>query len=269
MGCSRVALLTTLLLWQSLLAAAEFVGVIEAQRDLELSLGVGGLVVTSPHKVGDSVAAGDLLLQLDDELQRLEAERRKLLLDSRVELEVAEQRVRIQTTIVNDARLLFREGQGISRDDLLSLEMDLVAMQGEVDNLRLNKRREDLDYRTAVRERELRRLVAPVSGVITRIEPQIGEWVRGGDPVLQLVDDALCYLRVSVPERIARRLELEQQLPIRSEAGERIDARLTFISPIADRSSGLVELRLELENGDRRVRAGSKGRLVIEELRPE
>jgi multidrug efflux pump subunit AcrA (membrane-fusion protein) len=43
-----------------------------------------------------------------------------------------------------------------------------------------------------------------------------------------------------------------------------IGGRVTFVSPVIDAASSLVEVRVQFPNADRRIRPGVKGRLRVE-----
>jgi multidrug efflux pump subunit AcrA (membrane-fusion protein) len=43
-----------------------------------------------------------------------------------------------------------------------------------------------------------------------------------------------------------------------------VAGRVTFVSPVMDAGSSLVEVRVQIQNADRRIRPGVKGRLRVE-----
>ena len=124
------------------------------------------------------------------------------------------------------------------------------------------KRREKLEYDLARQERDLRDLTAPVAGVITRVEPKVGEWAKPGETLMMLVDAASCYLTVNVPLRAVPDLKVGATLPVRFEASANAPAttgKVSFVSTVADAASGLVEVRLTFANPGLKIRPGIKG----------
>lgn len=239
----------------------EFAGVVLPVRDLSLSMGIGGVIARLPVKPGQRVKAGATLMVLDDRLQSIEAERRKVIWQDRAELEATQQRLAIVKSLYEDARKLYETGS-ISRDELRQLELDHIATQGRLEQLQAQEQRERLEYRGAEEERELRQLVAPVDGVVTWSELDVGEWAKPGEPLMRLVDASTCVLRVSVPLAMAGGLERGGKIPIRIEGleeGATVEGEITFISPVADAASGLVELKIDFANPELRVRPGVKG----------
>lgn len=255
--------LHVLLLWLGLaggVAAEEFVGIVQPLRDLTLSLGVGGVVADLPVSVGQSVRAGQLLLALDDRAQVVESERRRLLWEDRSELVSLEARQGILKGLFENARTLFEKTGGISRDELQKLELELIATEGRIKQLRSDEAREKLEYEGAEQERQAMRLLAPVDGVVTQIQVDVGEWSKPGEPVLRLVNSAVCFLDVSVSRQAARQLKRGGRQSVWVEGhGKPLGGRLTFVSPVADAASGLVQLRVQFDNPQGRIRPGSTG----------
>jgi RND family efflux transporter MFP subunit len=260
-------------LWAGVMSAAsvcaaptEFTGLIIARHDLLVSPGVSGAVTRVGVEVGQRVRPGQVMVQVDDRAQELEALRRKQILEDMSELKAARDRLRILTPLYQDSRRAFDAGGSISRDELSRLELDWSSAQARVEQLEIQKRREKIEYEIAEEERRQRRLLAPVSGVVTRIDIEIGEWARPGEPVLQLVDADLCYLKVNVTPGALRSLRPDQSIEIRFDpmlALAPVKGRLSFVSPATDPASGLTELRVSFQNTGWRVPPGVKAFIVL------
>jgi RND family efflux transporter MFP subunit len=247
-------------------APTEFTGLIVARHDLLVSPGVSGAVTRVGVEVGQRVRPGQVMVQVDDRAQELEAMRRKQILEDMSELKAARDRLRILTPLYQDSRKAFDAGGSISREELSRLELDWSSAQARVEQLEIQKRREKIEYEIAEEERRQRRLVAPVSGVVTRVDIEIGEWARPGEPVLQLVDADLCYLKVNVTPGALRGLRPDQPLEIRFDpmlSLSPVKGRLSFVSPATDPASGLTELRVSFQNTGWRVPPGVKASIVL------
>lgn len=264
-GCGfyHAAGLLLILLFPGFAAQAlteDYMGVLEPLHELNLSVGIGGIVSHLPFQPGDTVQKGDLLLQLEDTLQHLEAERRRLIFENETDLRVIRENIRILDILVGDAKILFEQSRSISRDDLMKLEMELATARGTLDNLIIQKQREKLEYQISEKEKSMRRITAPISGVITQLEIEEGEWAQPGEPVLQMIDASICVLRINVPERFARTLQSGQRIPVHlDDFDQPFQGHIRYIAPIADRGSGLVEVKIEISNSDLGIRPGIKG----------
>lgn len=247
-------------------APTEFTGLIVARHDLLVSPGVSGAVTRVGVEVGQRVRPGQVMVQVDDRAQELEAMRRKQILEDMSELKAARDRLRILTPLYQDSRKAFDAGGSISREELSRLELDWSSAQARVEQLEIQKRREKIEYEIAEEERRQRRLLAPVSGVVTRVDIEIGEWARPGEPVLQLVDADLCYLKVNVTPGALRGLRPDQPIEIRFDpmlSLSPVKGRLSFVSPATDPASGLTELRVSFQNTGWRVPPGVKASIVL------
>lgn len=246
--------------------AKSFSGLIYPLHDITLSAGVSGLVMKRMVLPGQAVKSDQLLLQLDDRLQGIESNRRRVIFEDQSELQATSDRLRILDTLLHDARAVFNSTGSISKDELLRLEAEQLASQGRLAQLIEQKKREKLDYESAEGDRLQRQITAPISGVVTKVTPQVGEWVKPGDPLLHLVDTSTAILRLAVPHPLANTLKTGAQQLIRLESGSivtEVAGQVKFVSPVADPSSGLVQVEVSFSNPARRIKTGIKGTIDI------
>lgn len=246
---------------------AEFIGIVYPVRDLALSVHVAAVVEQAPVAVGQRVAAGQLILRQDSRLQEAERERRRVILQDRSELDSTEQRRRLIEGLVRDATALYERAGTVSRDEVTKLRLELESATGRVEQLRQAKRREQVELDLAERELALRELRAPVAGVVTMVKVQGGEWAAPGEAIVRLVDETVCELRVNVSPAAARRLATGATVAVRVDdpaVAAAVSGRVTFVSPVVDAASSLVEVRVQFPNADRRIRPGVKARLRVE-----
>jgi len=249
-------------------APTEFTGLVIPRHDLLLSIGVAGAVTRVGVEVGQRVRQGHVMLLVDDRAQDLEAQRRKQIFEDMSELKAARDRFRILTPLYQDSKRAFEAGGSVSREELSRLELDWSAAQARVEQLEIQKKRERIEFEIAEQERLQRRLLAPVAGVVTKMDIEIGEWARPGEPVMQLIDADVCYLRVNVTPGALRSLRADQTLEVRFDPVLRlppVKGRLSFISPATDPASGLTELRVSFQNPGWRVPPGVKGQITLDE----
>jgi RND family efflux transporter MFP subunit len=235
-------------------------------HDVTLSAGVSGLVMKRAVLPGQAVRADQLLLQLDDRLQSIESNRRRVIFEDQSELQATRDRLRILDTLLHDARAVFDSTGSISKDELLRLEAEQLASRGRLAQLVEQKKREQLDYESAERDRLQRHITAPISGVVTKVIPQVGEWAKAGDPMLHLVDTSVAILRLAVPHNLASALKAGAQQLIRLESGSsvaEVTGLIKFVSPVADPASGLVQVEISFSNPGRRIKTGIKGMIEL------
>lgn len=158
-------------------------GTVTSARAARLSPATSGLITELHVDAGSRVETGQLLLQLDGELARLQAQSAQaVVLAAEVALEDARRRLR-------EARALAPQ-QSIAE----TLVHDLAAEVAE-DDATLQQASAEAGYRAAILERH--QLRAPYTGVIAAKLSEVGEWVVPGEAVLELV--ATGELRIDFP----------------------------------------------------------------------
>jgi RND family efflux transporter MFP subunit len=247
--------------------ASEFIGIVHPLRDLKLSVHVGGVIDEVHVAVGQRIAAGQLILRQEARLQVGERERRRLILQDTSELQSIDQRRQMIGALVRDAEALYQRAGTVSRDEVVKLRLELEAANGRWEQLRESERRERAELDLAEREVTLRELRAPIAGVVVAIERHVGEWAAPGDALVRLVDDAVCELRVNVSAATARRLGNGQSIAVRLEDAALpapVNGRVTYVAPVIDAASSLVEVRVQMPNPERRIRPGVKARIRLD-----
>ena len=260
------------MLWVSLLTpsaslqARVHTGLVFPLHDITLSAGVAGLVMKRLVEPGERVKADQVLLQLDDRLQSIESERRKAIFQDNSEIDSVRERNAIILMLLNDAKSVYNKTGSISKEELLRLEADYVTSKGRLEQLLAQKKREALDYESAERERLQRYVIAPVDGVIVKIIPRIGEWAKPGDPIISLVDASTALLHLTIPHKDARALKLGLVQTVTLDVNDsvyRMAGRVSFISPVVDAASGLIEVRITIPNHLLLVKPGIKGSIEL------
>lgn len=241
-------------------------GLVFAMHDITLSAGVAGLVMKRLVEPGERVKANQVLLQLDDRLQQIESDRRKAIFRDQSEIDSVRDRTGIIFILLNDAKAVFNKTGAISREELLRLEADYVTSKGRLEQLLEQKKREVLEHESAERERLQRYVIAPVDGVIVKMIPQVGEWAKPGDPIISLVDATTALLHLTIPHKEARSLRVGMPQAVMLDVSDsvfRTMGRVSFVSPVADPASGLVEVRIMFSNSQLIVKPGIKGRIEL------
>jgi RND family efflux transporter MFP subunit len=247
-------------------SAQDYPGLVEPLHDITLSTGVGGIVASRSVRPGSHVAARQVLMVLDDRLQAVEANRRRVIVQDDSELKATDERLRISRSLYDDAKKVYDRTGSISRDELMRLEADYVATAGRLDQLKAQKLREQLEHQGAEQERQMRQLIAPVGGVVTKVDLEVGEWAKPGEPLIRLVDASTLVFKANLPMAAVAGLQPGTAVPLLVEDGARVaqvQGRVTFVSPVADAASGLVEVRASIANPGSRLRPGSKAVLRL------
>lgn len=240
-------------------------GVTQALRDVKLSMTVAGRIDGVLVREGARVRQGQLLMHLDRTLEELEVQRRQLLLDDNARLQELKLKEATLMAQVAALRPLLPTG-GVSRKQLEDEEMSLGAVAAERKAIEASKARERVELALAQEAFERRHLRSPIDGVVTKVALRVGESVGPHEPVISVVDTSRVRFMGTVPARggVPLRVGSSVKIELVQEASSRSrTAKVVFVSPITDPSSGLVEVIAEFDNADGAVRPGISGRLVF------
>lgn len=236
----------------------EVTGELRAVRRSIVAAEEAGQVVDMPVEAGDRVAAGQVIARLDDALARLEVERARALVQTR-EAIVAE---RI-TTLEKSQRDLARIEDSFARAGAAQIELDEARTNKANAEARLSQARADVawaqaDLRAATKRLEDMTIEAPFDGVALSRRTEIGQWVREGEAVVELVALDALDAWLDVPEAFAARLfpkegrspEVVLRVPALRAFGvdETLRAAVSSVIPAADPLSRLFPVRVRLEN---------------------
>jgi HlyD family secretion protein len=214
-------------------------GTVKARRRAQISPEVGGRAIDVPHREGESVRKGDLLLRLDDsvlqarialsrrDLQAAEAQRQQACAGSaRAEREVA--------------RLRRLAGEGIiSTDALDQAQSNSVATQAACRAAQAGIEQARAGIDVAVRQLALTSIRAPFDGVVADISIELGEYTTPSPPgmpippVIDLIDPASIYVSAPMDEADSARIAPGQpvRISVDSYPGRSFPGRVERIAP--------------------------------------
>ena len=216
-------------------------------------------MVSLPHRRGAHVEAGDLLLRVDDALQRarlaLAEDEAKASLAQRDQACLAAERAGRERE--RTARLA---DQGIVSTDLLD-GVDSQARAAEASCRAAAAAAERAASAIALAKAELEKTVlrAPFDGVVADVFIEEGEWTAPSPPalpippVLDLIDMREIYVSAPMDEVDSARIATGQpaRVTVDSHRGQEFPARVTEVAPyVVDRleQNRTVEIELELDD---------------------
>jgi len=253
--------------FQSMCFAENFTGVTAASQDILLSLQMDGIVKQVMVKEGDHVVANTAILKLDEQLQKLERERRKLIWKDTSQLIALKNKLTLLKSMLDSSRELYTKNGAISEDELRGIEVQFSTTSGEYEMLLMAKKRERIEYDIANAVVNRHTLRAPITGIVTSIQVNVGEWVRTGKVVVRMVDTTNIHLEISVDDRHAGLLTVGQMLNVTvnpETSALQTLGEVEFISPVADKASGLIRITIALQDSSG-VRPGMPASILLQE----
>lgn len=233
--------------------ASGFDGVVEAVRQTVIAAQVPGAVVELAVKVGDRVAAGQLLLLIDART----ADQNAAASDAQVQ--AARAALLVATQEYGRQKQLFAKNY-ISQAALERAESEFKATQAQV-NAQLAQ------AGAARTQTGLHVVRAPYAAVIAEVPVALGDMAMPGRPLLTLYDPAALRITASVPLSVVARMSAGA-LPRAELPG--LPADRQWVTPLrlqqlptADAATHTVTLRLDLPAGLAGVSPGMFARLWL------
>jgi RND family efflux transporter MFP subunit len=241
-------------------------GITEPIMDVTLSATIGGTVARIFMKEGTTVANGAVILEMDKKLDELEVERRKLIWESKAELEAAAVREASLKWLYESNRELFMGTGSVSKEELEKAKLDYELAVAEHKRLDAQEKRELIEYEMARESLHKRSLVSPIQGTIIKLFLDEGEGFQENQPLAHVVDTSRGLFICNAEEWIGRGFKKGQTVDLRINTGKKtttVKGTLVFVSPIVDAASGLLEIKAEFDNHDGAVRPGVAGSLLV------
>jgi len=229
----------------------ELSGTVTSPHSSQVSTSVEGLVSTVFFDSGAHVKEGDLLLELDAELEEAAyAQAEAQTAQAAAEVEDAKRRLLI-------AESLAKRKYGPQN------EVEARQAEVEIDTATHASFRAEQKRRMAILERH--KLPAPYEGVISKRMAEVGQWVEPGTAVFELV--AMHDFRVDVPvpqDYYARLREgAEVEIEVDSLPGEKIPAKIGALIPVSDPDARTFTLRVLPAREDIPITPGMSARVLV------
>jgi len=236
-------------------------GTVKARRRARLAPEIGGQVVSLPHRRGARVRAGDLLLRINDALQRAQL---ALAEDEhRASLAQRDQACLGAERAARELERTRRLGeQGIVSTDLLDqVESQALATEATCRAARAAAERAASAVALARAELEKTVLRAPFDGIVADVFIEEGEWTSPSPsampipPVLDLIDLENLYVSAPMDEVDSARIAVGQpaRVTVDSYPGQEFAAHVVEVAPyVEDRleENRTVEIEIELDDDE-------------------
>jgi RND family efflux transporter MFP subunit len=213
-----------------------------AWRRAELSPRYGGQIAQLLIKEQDEVTAGELLVRLVD------SDASGSLISARASRTSAEARLVDLDRQLVDARSLLQTGAGTRRE--------VERLETEIETTRASIRQAAGQVIQSRDRKSANTITAPFSGVITSLGAELGEYAAPGVALATLSELDRLALDVPLSERemvLHEQRALEFEVRIR---GQQVAATLEWIAREAETGTNTFPARLQIDNADKRLRAG-------------
>lgn len=219
-------------------------------RTQALSFVTAGVVKAVHVEESDYVTADQVLISLDDDIQRANVEAQRERVTDRSEIEAAIKR---------------RELAEAEFDSIKEMDRQGAAAKGEIRRREIEVALRQIDERAAISEakeaaflleREEARLAdmtlaSAADGIVIRIESRKGDAVDALQPVIHVVSIDPLWMDVAVPVQLGLLIQPDEiaivnwrDVPSQTP----LEGRVLYKSPVADAASNSIVVRLEIDN---------------------
>ncbi len=217
---------------------AQAVGSLRSRQSVTLKPETAGRVSRIAFADGSTVRRGQLLVQLDDTLQRAE------LSQAQAQLSIA------RANLKRNEELLAQNFVAARVVDESRAALQVAEAQVDLAQARLQRMR----------------ITAPFDGTLGLRSINLGQYVKDGDELVNLEDTSKLTVDFRLPERYQNRLAPGQGVQVQLDAlpGKRYDARVIAIDPLLDANGRSISVRAEMPTapGDG-LRPGMFARVLI------
>ena len=227
------------------------IGSIKGIIDPTVSAEISGTVIKLYARTGSLVAKGDLLAEIDEK-------------NYKYELTLARAEVRrLKTRLANQEKTYERNKKLVAKKFISSNALDAILTEkietSEELEVALSKR--DI----AQSSFEKTKIYAPISGRIEKQIPSIGDFLKVGDPVFQVVNNKKLRAHIPFPEKLVSKLKAGTPIILKSPTSpNEITSKIAELKPKLMSDSRSIDVIADIENQlDWQPGASVKGTIVF------
>lgn len=226
---------------------------------------VSGRLQTVNVRLGDRVARGQVLAQLEDQEIREQVRQAEASFEvARATVRQREADLKLAETNAERSRNLFGR-QLIPRQTLDDNEARYQSARAQVDLARAQFEQ------AKARLEELRitlsntRIVSPVNGFVGRRELDPGAFASSNAPIASVVDISIVRLVANLVERDLRRVAAGTPARVDVDAypGEVFAGRVARVAPVLDPATRTAQMEVEIPNPSDRLKPGMYARVAL------
>jgi membrane fusion protein (multidrug efflux system) len=211
-------------------ASMNVIGTMEAVHGVTVSADLPGAVEKIDFVSGQSVRAGDILVELDTRQERAQL----AALEAQRDL----------------AHVNFdREQQLVDEGVISRVEYDQATAQQKATAANVEEIRATIERKT---------IRAPFSGILGIRKVNLGQYMSAGDAVAPLQSLDPIYVNVGVPQQAIGQIQVGRSLRVISEnlAGQVFTGKVTAIDSVVDQTTRTIQVQATLSNPEGKLRPG-------------
>ena len=247
--------------------AADYACLIEPRQTLKLAASVQGVVASLAVDRGDPVHKGQLVAELDSEVERANVLIARLRAGNTTEVESSRAKMEFLKRKVARAESL-RATSFVAASAIDEASSDARVAEAQMHEQQLNLAQSQLEAKRAEGLLRQRQVFSPVDGVVTEVALGVGEFRNDQAHILTVAELDPLRIEAFLPIAAYGHVKPGDALEVLPEApvGGVYQAKVTVVDRVFDAASDTIGVRLELPNPGLALPAGIHCRLRLKDL---
>ncbi|MEP2531210.1 efflux RND transporter periplasmic adaptor subunit [Shimia sp.] len=223
-----------------------------------------GQIVEIAVARGDRVSKGDVLIRLDDSLQRLQVQ----ISRARMQSDVTERSSKVRLAqskreLERVEKLLERKVATASSVDDAKMETALTELA--VEQAAIGRRLAEIEHAQALALLDRRTILSPTNGIVTAVKASVGEYAHEQLEILTIAEMDPLKVEVFAPIATYNEIALGQFFEVVQNAplDGVFQGQIKAIDQVFDAASGTFGLQLDLNNPDGNIPAGVRCKIDL------
>lgn len=239
----------------------------EPYSDIAIAASEMGTLSGVKVKEGDVVKSGDVVAVMSDEVLKASLEVARRSMNIKGTLQSAEADVALRQTELTKLRQL-RERDHASQQEVDRVVTELTIAEARQLSVREDLEIKQLEFRRIEAQLEQRSIRSPISGIVSEVTKDAGEFVSPSDPVVARVvqlDPLLVVFSVPLHHRDAFHQNQTVTLQL-GYADLTAQGTVEFVSRTTDSSNSSVRVKVRLPNPNGEYQSGERALLRLDAL---
>jgi RND family efflux transporter MFP subunit len=230
---------------------------LEAQSVVKLAVATQGTIARLPVERGDLVKIGDVIAQLESDVEKamldtaeLRAESDALIKTRQAELELAAGKLsRVRELSRRNVSSPQQLEEAIAEAKVASLALEQAKFERELAIVEARRMRASIERRV---------VRTPVSGVIVKVDQRVGEMADPGRPLAEVAETHVLRVEAFLPVEAYAMVKPGMTAEVRVHEPISVTrlAQVVMKDPQVDAASSLFQVSLRLPNASREIPAG-------------
>lgn len=246
-------------------AAAPYDCVIQPRSIASIIASDKGTITAIAVKRGQLVHVGDVLVQLDDEVQRLQVELAQAQLSSDVDIRAAEERLATRQKVYDRAEELSKRNSA-TVTAVEDAESELARATLSLEQAKNSRDLATIQLRQTEALLRRRTVFSQVDGLVTDVTATPGEYSHEQFTLMTIAQIDPLHVQVYLPPEKFREIKVGQSYLVTQAPPLQgsYQAKVSVVDQIFDAASGTFGVVLEIPNPDGKIPAGTRCLIEME-----